>query len=90
VLDKSKLKLPPRPKLTQLDLCQGQNECNGSKDLVGWLEHYFTDRDTRIYIERQFGLKIGILSHGLIKWSDEVSKATIVKTWKEVMNIIYS
>lgn len=88
-MDKEKLKLPERHKLTVGQLCQGQNTYGDTKDLQTWLDTLFTDRDTRIYVERQFALKLGILSHGLIKWSDGVNKKTIVKLWEEVMDELY-
>lgn len=87
--DKSKLKLPDKPKLRVDDLCQGKNTQSDTKDLQTWIDTFFEDRDTRIYVERQLALKIGILAHSLIRWSDEVSKKIIVKVFNQVMNEIY-
>lgn len=89
MFDKSKLSLPKRPKLTEDMLCQGANTLGDTKDFQTWIDTWFEDKDTRIYVERQFALYLGILAHGLIKWSDNVSKKTIVQTWNVVMEKVY-
>jgi len=72
-------------KLSEVDICQGVNTRDNEKDLLSWIDELFSDRDTRIRVERAIARKIGILSHGLIKWSDSVSKKCVADTFNLVV-----
>lgn len=69
------------------DICQGDSRSlkNKTKDALTWIDFFFKKNDERQYVQEQLALKIGILSHGLIKWNDSSAKADVAKTLNEVI-----
>jgi hypothetical protein len=89
--DLTRLQLPEdKPTLTAEDICQGQNEVAGTKDLLTWIEFYFTHSDTKIYIEKVIARELGVFTHGLIKRTDQMTKYQLSVLWNKVIEEIYA
>ncbi len=72
--------------LKESDICQGTGRLKEKRDLRGWIIYFFGEH-TRpaVAFEQHFSIKVGIRSHQLEIWSENVTIKEQVKLFNEVL-----